>query len=238
MFPAPIFRLEILPECGSTNEILLSRRDLEDFSGSALLALKQTAGFGRRGREWWSGEGNLALSLALRIPADSAQVQLLPFLAGLAMMDVLRPSIPNGLQLKWPNDIYLHGKKLAGLLAQARQSEGLVDVVLGIGLNLKQAPPGEDAISMSEVAKPFAPEALAKEFLARLTLRLGSFQEFEPLRIEWESAALLEDCPLSILGEPGDYWGSRLLPSGELEVRDSAGKVRSLASETVSLRFR
>lgn len=237
-FPAPNFRLEVLAVCGSTSELLLGRRDSPDFSGSALMALRQTAGFGRRGREWWSGEGNLALSLALRIPTEGAQVALLPFLAGLAMMDLLRHALSPSLQLKWPNDIYLRGKKLAGLLTQARQSEDSLDVVLGIGLNLSAAPPGEDAIAMAEVAEPFEPEVLAKLFLANFTQRLASFENFEPLRLEWEAAARLVDCPLTILGEPGDYWGSRLLPTGELEVRDSAGGLRALASETVSLRFR
>ena len=79
-FPAPDFRLRVVEECGSTNEALLEERAAPDFHGRALLALRQTAGVGRRGRGWWSGEGNLALSVALRLP-EPEHATLLPFLA-------------------------------------------------------------------------------------------------------------------------------------------------------------
>jgi BirA family biotin operon repressor/biotin-[acetyl-CoA-carboxylase] ligase len=228
MFPA--FRLEVLGACGSTNEELFARRASGRFHGHALLALRQTGGIGRRGRSWWSGEGNLALSLGLRLESVPP---LLPFQAGLALFDTVAPYLPAGadLRLKWPNDLYLNGRKLAGLLVQVRQGAGPADIVLGIGLNLKEAPPDLEAIALSELCEAPSPEAFAKDFLAKL-----EGKGFEGGIEEWERKARIEGAKLYLLGEEGEYAGRRLLPSGELEVEGSGG-LRRLSSETVSLRF-
>ena len=239
IFPAPEFRLEVVEECTSTNEVLLARRERADFPGSALLALRQNGGYGRRGREWWSGEGNLALSVAMRLTAEATQVTLLPFLAGLALMDVLERLVPAGvvLQLKWPNDLYLQGRKLSGLIAQARQSGDHTDVVLGVGVNLAAAPPGLDAIALSAVMPPPGPADFGLEFLGALHARLISVEDFSALRADWERAARLSEVELRVVGREGVFQGTQLLPTGELEVRDSAGNLSVLASEEVSLRL-
>lgn len=236
-FIAPEFHLEVIEECASTNELLLERRDDPSFSGLAIMAKRQTAGFGRRGRSWWTGEGNLALSLGFRLGQESAAVTLLPFVGGLSLLDALRPylSPEADLRLKWPNDVYLEGKKLSGLIAQARQSESGADVVLGIGLNLRQAPPELDAISLSELTEAPSPEEFARSFLLHFHSRLEALREFSIFRKEWESAAKLSSSRLTILGEEGEFVGVELLPTGELKVKAESGEVRVLSSETVSL---
>lgn len=240
MFPAREFTLDVIAECGSTNELLLSRRDQDGFAGTALLALSQTAGQGRRGREWRSPEGNLALSVAFR-ESESSRAPLYSFLIGLAAYRVLVDLLPHGLdlRLKWPNDIYLCGKKLAGILAQARQQGLATDLVVGIGLNLARAPQGmePEAVSVSEFVGPPRPETFAKSFLAELVHLTREIQNFEDLRRIWEEAAHLSGTELTIQGEEGSWKAIALLPSGELEVAGEHGARRKLSSETVSVRF-
>lgn len=234
------FRLEIVPECGSTNEVLLNLRDQPDFAGRALLALRQSAGRGRRGRAWDSGEGNLALSIAWRLPAHDPRVGLLSFLLGLALHRAVEPLLPpasrGSLRLKWPNDLYLGGGKLAGMLTQARQGEG-VDLVLGVGVNLARAPEGVNAVSLASVAGEVGPEEFARALLAELDGAWPLLADFPALRAEWESRARLGEGALYVVGEPAALTGVALLPSGELLVRDASGRERALASEEVSLRY-
>ncbi len=233
------FRLEVVDSCGSTNEELLAKRQEPNFHGRCLLALHQTGGRGRRGRSWWSGEGNLALSLGLHFAHPSPLIPLLPFYAGLALWKTLKPLLPNeDLRLKWPNDLYLNGRKLAGMLTQVRQMGDASDLVLGIGLNLASAPPGEEAVALEELVP--APKAVdfATAYLPALASTLTQHDDFLALRTAWEEAARLEGTSLEILDENVLVSPLALLPTGELEVQMENGETRALASETVSLRLR
>lgn len=229
------FRLEVLATCGSTNEELMSRRGSPDFSGTALLALRQTAGVGRRGKDWWSGEGNLALSVALRL-GDARALAGLPFAAGLALHDALSFYLPASadIRLKWPNDVYVDGKKISGLISQARQSGEGADVVLGLGVNLQSAPPGLGAACVADYGSAPAPTVFAGLLLTALEARLAE----KDFVTAWEERARLPEVELTVVGEAGVYRGRRLLPTGELEVEDEAGALRVLSSEAVSIRIR
>jgi BirA family biotin operon repressor/biotin-[acetyl-CoA-carboxylase] ligase len=238
IFPCPAFTLHVVEECPSTNEALLARRDQPDFSGYCLLARRQTGGLGRRGRSWWGGEGNLALSLAFRFEEPVAPVPLLPFVAGVSAARLLRPLLPPGadLRLKWPNDIYLEGRKLAGMLAQARQVGAVTDIVLGIGLNLATAPEGMHAIALAERAAAPDPVDFARAFLREIELDLREL-DFPALRERWEREARLADTELEIVGSGERVRPLALLATGELEVRALSGESRRLAAEEVSLRL-
>lgn len=241
MFPAASFRLEIVPECGSSQELVLAQRGNKNFHGAALLALRQTAGYGRRGRDWYSGEGNLALSLGLELPAPAAGLSLLPFVAGLAVHRAAVDALPPGadLRLKWPNDLYLDGKKLSGLIAQARQSASGSEVVVGVGVNLAQVPPGmeNEAIALAVYGEAPAPEAFARKFLGELEKILATAKDFSAIRDAWESAARLSAGPVYVVGERDALQARALLPTGELLVEEADGRERKLSSEDVSLRF-
>lgn len=236
MFNLPSFRLEVVPECGSTNEELLAQRSRDDFPGRALLALRQNAGRGRRGREWQSQPGNLAMSMAFRVNTEESSPALLPFLVGLAVTRAL-PRLP-GILLKWPNDIYLNGRKLGGILAQAKQNGAEVDLVVGLGLNLAASPEGLNppATSLAAAGISLSPEEFAQSFLLELTRLASELTDFEAMRAQWERAAKLAASELEILGEEGIWRPKQLLPSGELAV-ESSGRQRILAAETVSVRL-
>jgi BirA family biotin operon repressor/biotin-[acetyl-CoA-carboxylase] ligase len=101
-----------------------------------VLAGRQTAGRGRQGRPWVSEAGNLFMSVLVR-PADaSSWLGVLPLAAGVAVCDAARAAGVDA-RLKWPNDVLVDGRKLAGILAEAQSSGGGVEaVVVGIGVNV------------------------------------------------------------------------------------------------------
>src|SRR5690606_15594738 len=101
-------------------------------------------GRGRRGRDWSTGQGNLAATLLMstaRTPAEAAQVS---FLAALAVADLLDGWAPPALvAIKWPNDVMLAGAKAAGILVESgARPEGGLWLAVGVGVNLVSAPGG------------------------------------------------------------------------------------------------
>ncbi len=241
MFPAICFQLEVMDECRSSQEVLLWKRGKPAFQGSAVLAKKQSAGYGRRGREWNTGEGNLALSFGIELPGGQG-LSLLPFVAGIALLRTAANFLPGGadLRLKWPNDLYFNGKKLAGLISQVRQYAEGAEVVVGIGLNLAEVPSdlAREAIAISAVAKAPEPEIFAHAFLRKLEAVLVEASDYAWVKKEWEKAARLSEDQLYVVGEESSVTPLALLNTGELLVRDSSGLERKLSSEDVSLRFK
>ncbi len=253
MFPPVRFQLMVINECASSQEELLAHRGQPGFHGQAVLALHQTAGYGRRGRAWNTGHGNLALSIGLELARTHEQsISLLPFLLGIALRKTVAQILEEWgtssaqeagreleLRLKWPNDLYLQGRKLSGMIAQARQGDQGSDVVLGIGLNLREAPLPE-AIALSSLcpdpAKLPTPEAFAGIYLRELEAAFRAAADFSWIKQEWEAGARLEQL-LYVVGEKEAVAPLRLLPSGELLVRDAHGQERKLASEETSVRF-
>jgi BirA family biotin operon repressor/biotin-[acetyl-CoA-carboxylase] ligase len=136
------YRVSQFPELDSTNLHALSNiRKLSD--GDVIQALVQTAGHGRLNRRWISDvPGNLCLSLVLkpahRMPADLPLANLSQLLA----LSVCRALDDRGVRamLKWPNDVLVGGKKIAGLLAETITRHGFAGLVLGLGVNLNLAP--------------------------------------------------------------------------------------------------
>lgn len=128
--------IEVVPETGSTNADLLAR--LPGLNRPILLlALSQTAGRGRAGRNWLSEPGSsLTFSLAWRFAGPLQRLSGLPLAVGVALADALAAQGVQ-VQLKWPNDVLKDGAKLAGILVETQAaSDGGVWAVIGIGLNL------------------------------------------------------------------------------------------------------
>jgi BirA family transcriptional regulator, biotin operon repressor / biotin---[acetyl-CoA-carboxylase] ligase len=132
-WPEPI---EHWPHVGSTNDLLKSRAHEGAPEWAVVLADRQTAGRGRQGHAWASPPGNVFLSVLLR--PRFAAVTLIPLAAGLAVAEAL-PQLE--ARLKWPNDVLVNGRKLAGILAEAQSGSGGVEwVVVGIGINVAMGP--------------------------------------------------------------------------------------------------
>ncbi|WBU65732.1 biotin--[acetyl-CoA-carboxylase] ligase [Paracoccus aerodenitrificans] len=182
----------ILQRCASTNAEAL--RLAPQLAGSAwILAHEQTAARGRRGRSWAMPKGNFAASLVVKPVGDVNQAALYSFVAALALQDALvsvcGPSAR--LALKWPNDVLLSGGKVAGILLESTgQGDGISDLVIGIGVNLADAPPPEPQAAFAPVSVRQETGIIVtpEEFLDLLAPAFAAWQKrlqtegFDPVR--------------------------------------------------------
>ena len=131
-----IVGIEIHQEVDSTNKWLLER---EFHTNKAVICLteSQPAGHGRRDRQWHSSPyRNLMFSLSWRFANWPPSLPGISLVAGLIVAEALEICDVSGVQIKWPNDIYLKGKKLGGLLVSAKgEASGACDLVIGVGIN-------------------------------------------------------------------------------------------------------
>lgn len=147
------FRLHCHPSLPSTNDEAMRLAAAGAPHGTAVLADRQEAGRGRQGRPWHSPTGGLYLSVVLRPGLIPERQRHLPLAAGLALREALETSCGLAAGLKWPNDIFLSGAKLAGILIE--NVPGVTGgpggfAVVGLGVNLT----GEAAELSRALARP------------------------------------------------------------------------------------
>jgi BirA family biotin operon repressor/biotin-[acetyl-CoA-carboxylase] ligase len=172
------FRLECHAELDSTSTTLKQRAEAGEAEGLAIQALRQSAGKGRQGRGWESAPGNLYLSVLLRPDVPLREAPQWSFVAAVALAETLIPLLPETAQpsLKWPNDVLLHGAKLAGILVETgiTADHALDWICIGIGVNIANKPnlPDRATACLAEyLPNPPAPQALAMALLQRLAQR-------------------------------------------------------------------
>ena len=131
--------LTLHTEIKSTNQFLLDRINHADFHGHITLAEFQSAGRGRRGRRWHAPlAAGICLSLGWYFDPAPQPLTMVSLGAGVAIIRALRRIGVRDAGLKWPNDVYWHGRKLGGILVEAREeSAGPCRLVLGIGVNFR-----------------------------------------------------------------------------------------------------
>ena len=176
--------LDVVASTGSTNADLLARAaDAAVPEGQVLVAEEQTAGRGRLGRTWTSVPGAaLTFSVLLRPAAVPAQRRgWLPLLAGVAVASAVRSVAGVQAVLKWPNDVLVGDRKLAGILAE--QSPDAAAVVIGVGVNvatpagaLPVSPAGLPATSLLVEGAPVDREPLLLAILAELERWYAAFR--------------------------------------------------------------
>lgn len=138
------WRINVASEVASTSDEMRAAALRGDAHGTVLFAESQTAGRGRRDNRWITPPGlDLMFSLLLR-PAEA--IALWPrftTLAALAICRAIEDELPLQPQIKWPNDIYIHGRKTSGLLAEVVSTPQGMALILGIGINVnsRQFPP-------------------------------------------------------------------------------------------------
>lgn len=129
----PTFSVEILPQIDSTNSELMRRARDGQTEPILLVAESQTAGRGRLGRDWLSqGASTPALTFSIGLPLNMPDWSGLSLAVGVCVARSLHPS----LQLKWPNDIWFEGRKLAGILIETVNIGSTRYAVIGVGLNI------------------------------------------------------------------------------------------------------
>jgi len=132
-------RLHYEETVDSTNRIALELAQVGAPEGTVVLADRQTAGRGRMQRSWQSPPGcNLYLSIILRPTIPQQEASQITLMTGLAAAEAVSEACPEGrVGIKWPNDILIGGRKVCGILAEARTDRGKIDsVAVGIGLNV------------------------------------------------------------------------------------------------------
>jgi len=170
------WRLEVFEDLGSTSDLCTARARAGEAAGLAVLALKQTAGRGSRGRSWQAPEGNLNISVLLRPARPLAEAGMFALLAGVAVAEALEQFFAPPTSLKWPNDVLIGDAKLAGVLIDAAPAENRLDwLVIGIGVNLRAAPEiaGRRTTSLAAHGVSLSAQQMAEAVLARL----GAWQE-------------------------------------------------------------
>lgn len=230
----PGFTVEVLPEIDSTSSELMRRIRAGRPEPTLLVAERQTAGRGRMGRPWQAEVGSsLAMSLALPLaPKDWSGLSLA---VGVAVASALHPA----LQLKWPNDVWFEGRKLAGILIETVAAGGVRHAIIGIGINI--APRPSEGLSTPPAAlAELQPDWDAGQALRAMVLPLvQAVQRFElegfaPFRTAFEARDLLKGRPLR-LSDGTEGVGDGVDTDGALRVVTAAGLQRISSSE-VSVR--
>lgn len=204
-------QLEIFSQIGSTNSYLLAS---QIGSGGVCLAEQQTAGRGRRGRQWYSPFGkNIYLSITWTFDGGVAALEGLSLVVGLAIVRALEGLGLNGVQLKWPNDLLFAGRKLAGILIEMTgDPAGECRAVIGVGINYDMdaeavseqqiSQPWTDVkkLAQQNLGKPPGRNLLVAELLNQLLPLLDDYPEdrFSSYQQEWNSRCAFLGAPVLI----------------------------------------
>lgn len=184
------WRLHVYESLASTSDLCRTLAAEGEPDGLAVLARRQTAGRGSRGREWSSDPGNFALSVLIRPSDRPRDAGLWALLAGVAVAQSLDR---DDVVLKWPNDLLLGGAKCGGILVETAvgASGGLDWLVIGMGVNLTRVPDIEGR-RLAAIGARTTPEALAERVLERLAhwRRLRLLDGWAPIRTAWLARAV------------------------------------------------
>ena len=185
----PDWQIFTFDEVDSTNDVI---KNYCTQSGKPVVvrALKQVAGRGRRGRKWISQKGNLFFSFAWEI--DLRDLGMLVLISSLSLWQTLHLLNPRlKIEIKWPNDILIDGKKVSGMLLEKGPENFMI---AGIGVNVSQRPPESDVMypttSLSESGVDISADDLMEKYLIKLSNNFALWQQghINDLRQEWLDA--------------------------------------------------
>ncbi|MDH2898249.1 bifunctional biotin--[acetyl-CoA-carboxylase] ligase/biotin operon repressor BirA [Rahnella variigena] len=203
----PSGKISVLPVIDSTNQYLMDRIG-ELSSGDACVAEYQQAGRGRRGRKWFSPFGsNLYLSMYWKLEQGPAAAMGLSLVIGIVMAEVLQRLGAKDVRVKWPNDLYLNDRKLAGILVELTGKTGdAAQLVIGAGINLKMREPAADTINqgwinLQEAGVNIDRNELTATLLNELRSALLHFERegLTPFIARWRGLDNFLDRPVKLL---------------------------------------
>ena len=229
-------RLMRFERVGSTMDVVHELAEQGATAGTTVIAGEQLTGRGARGRTWHSPPGGLWMSVLYRPPVIGA-LEVISLRVGLALATALDPFAPMPLQLKWPNDLILLGRKVGGILCEARWQGGEPGwVAVGVGLNVRNQVPAElEAVATS--LGQHLPELLLDDLISPVAAALSRID----LQTERLSPSELDQFASRdwLLGrqirEPLLGTVAGLAPDGTLVVRTADGWDRSLRTGSVEL---
>lgn len=244
-----ITQLDLLESVNSTNTHLLDQAKSGVKSGHVCLAEHQSAGRGRRGREWVSPYGrNIYLSVLWCFDADPAALSGLSLAVGVAIIRALKAYGLQDLGLKWPNDVLCKGQKLAGTLIELfGESHQSTTAVIGVGLNVSMPDASTVKtdmpwIDVAQIAgnQP-ARNQLAGLLLNELVQMLMVFEEegFAAFLADYRREDALQGQSVKLLLPTGELSGmvQGVSSQGELLLRDGQGESQAFTQGEVSVRW-
>ncbi len=216
--------------------------------GTIVVAEAQLKGKGRRGRSWFSPAGQgIYVSVILRPRVPPAEATLLVLMAAVAAAEALLSHADLPVSVKWPNDILVGGKKIAGILTEMRLDGDRIDhVVIGMGVNVntpaESLPPEIAAIATSlsaETGRTFSRAGLLRTYLEKLEGWYTLFRKrrFEPIRGRWLEIARIIGKSVKIAGVDRIYEGEvvDIDPNGFLILKSPDGALQRILAGDVSL---
>ncbi len=216
---------------GSTQDLVHELGADGAADGTAVVAVEQTAGRGSRGRNWASPRGGLWLSVLCR-PRAAAPPDALSVRVALAVAQSLEtealgaPGAPR-VQLKWPNDLFVAGRKLGGILCEARwQGERLGWIAIGVGINVSNALPRE-LVTTAAALEEFAPGIRAGDLAPAVIAAVHAAARVTAPLNAAECAAFAARDALAgrLLREPSAGTADGIEADGALRIRRADGTV-------------
>ncbi|WP_075183690.1 bifunctional biotin--[acetyl-CoA-carboxylase] ligase/biotin operon repressor BirA [Pantoea sp. 1.19] len=237
----------VIPVIDSTNQYLLDNMPQLQ-PGDACVAEYQQAGRGRRGRQWFSPFGaNLYLSMYWRLDQGPAAAMGLSLVIGIVMAEVLQSLGADGVRVKWPNDLYLNDRKLAGILVELTGKTGdAAHVVLGAGINLAMRSPDAQVvnqgwINLQEAGMTIDRNALAARLINQLRTSLREFERegLTPFIPRWAALDNFIHRPVKLLIGDREIPGiARGIDSQGGLLLEQEGEVKAWVGGEISLRPR
>ena len=221
----------VLPVIDSTNQYLLDRIG-ELKSGDACIAEYQQAGRGRRGRKWFSPFGaNLYLSMFWRLEQGPAAAIGLSLVIGIVMAEVLRKLGADKVRVKWPNDLYLQDRKLAGILVELTGKTGdAAQIVIGAGINMAMRRVEESVVNQGWITA-----MLIREL--RAALELFEQEGLAPYLSRWEKLDNFINRPVKlIIGDKEIFGISRGIDKQGALLLEQDGIIKPWMGGEISLR--
>ena len=236
------YALKAFAVIDSTNEEARRIAAAGDQQPVWIIAERQTAGRGRRGRTWESPPGNLAATLLIRPARPAAECAQLSFVAAIAAHEAISSFAPDAnIAVKWPNDVLVNGKKIAGILLESASTGTVPEwLAIGIGINLAHFPEGTEFPATALPALGItAPNP--REGLTRLAAAFAKWYEiwrakgFSPVRDAWLARAAGLGTRIRARLSDGEYWGmfEGIDETGALILREAHGKTRIIAAGEV-----
>ena len=233
----------VFDEINSTNAYLLEHyQTLEQ--GTVCLAETQTAGRGRRGRTWFSPESqNLYFSILWHYKQEELEnLPALSLVVSLIIAEALQVQNVQGIQIKWPNDVYYQGKKMGGILIETKANREGIHLVIGIGLNLGMTQVDEKIVTQawSDLSQyHFDRNKLVCDLVQALqkSLKIYPLVGFSHYQERWQAFDIFQNRAVKLIANDNEIHGTSrgINEQGELLLEQN-GELNAFAIGEMSLR--